>query len=454
MAEATVHVGNWWLEDNPNIKYPGSATYDVTNGWSLELIGGLHTEDVPLGSPLLASVIHGRTSDFHSITFPRAFVQGSPWPLPESAEATFSASAPGALVGRRAPERLEFEAVTISSPAITSWARRSGAIEMAEAGDGQRGFTIRVPEDVEIPLDNGRLVLRYSARGNISLSAVSQQIVTEWHYEPERPADIYSLLESVYRPLDYLHVVATGSHLGPPGINVWQGRDSWSWKSDRLRDDRPHIDRHWQWPLPIGLIEDLPRTVSTWFQLFTELGTALHPLMSVLTDDTPHKLETEILLLCHAVEGYHRRRGIFGQTQVPPEEHERRLEALLEGQPKAIRQWARPLLRHNQPSFRSRLEDLVNYVGPIGEEITGSEQFLSTTRRYRDTLAHGLLDGEAESSREWFDGMHGVSIKLQELMRVALLRDLGLSGVEAAEAARRLPSVELAIAYTPAQWLS
>lgn len=451
-SEQQVHSGEWWLAEDPKKKYPGTATFRPGNGWSLRFFGAVPSAQTELAQTLPAVVIHGTTDEFKRLTFPRAVVNGIGDPLFSEAAASTSASARGALVGREYSEDLTFDRFVIGSKPLAHWARRRGMISFDASEEGRHAFSIEEPEAVEISLDTGLLRLEYSAHGKVSLIGFDQTMSTGWSYQPRESADIRTFVNTVFRPLEYLQVILTGHHLGRATVSVFSGQRGWRWISGSTRLDDPDLERRFEWPLPIHEIPELPGLVQKWFSLFNEVGDALHPLMSVFIDEVDHKLETSLLLLFHGVEGYHRRRSLFSDEVVSKEEHRTRIAELTEGKSDAVRDWAAERLRHtNQPSFADRIRELIDYAGPIGDEIAGSPRFASMARDYRDSLAHGLEVGRRRKEH-WIGDMHRISRKLTELMRVCLLRDLGLSSEEAATASRRLPSTQFAIAYTPEHW--
>jgi Apea-like HEPN/ApeA N-terminal domain 1 len=153
------------------------------------------------------------------------------------------------------------------------------------------------------------------------------------------------------------------------------------------------------------------------------LGTVYNPQMF---------LEQRFLSLVQALEAYHRR--TTGALDLPEDEHEKRMEAILAAVPEEHSEWLEGKLRYsNEPNLRKRIKHIfdehpqtVNSV--VGSSSKDKKTFINKvidTRNYR-THFDESLDGRAARDEE----LHRINDKLRHLIEMCLMAEIGFEDDE------------------------
>jgi hypothetical protein len=172
---------------------------------------------------------------------------------------------------------------------------------------------------------------------------------------------------------------------------------------------------------PDGFEAGLPR----WFEVHRKHSSVMDLVFGV--DYAPFVYdEQRFLALVQAAEILHR--TSFGGSRLPPDEHRRRVEAVVGAlNSPDLAGWARPILQEaNFLRLAERLDDLLARLGQLGHRISGGDEDLfvkrvKDTRNYlthRDRKKDTVLEG---SDRYW----HGQAVLW--ILRTLLLQELGLS---------------------------
>jgi hypothetical protein len=137
----------------------------------------------------------------------------------------------------------------------------------------------------------------------------------------------------------------------------------------------------------------------------------------------------------HAAETYHRMR--MTNEELPAEEHERRVSQILDACPPQFRKWLeRTLSYSNEPALRRRVRDLLKASAPASnllvQDARGFAHVISATRNY---FTH--YDKELRSEAATGEDLYWLTRKLQYLVMICLLREIGLEAERAAELLKR-----------------
>jgi hypothetical protein len=224
--------------------------------------------------------------------------------------------------------------------------------------------------------------------------------------------------------------------------------DRWSmWFDYRTRLQRPFEEpkrpgRHEMlatWPdLEDMTVQGL---VGGWFEVHRQMEKAITLLL--VPHHAPYLYTDDHLMTAFvAAEAYHAAR--IGGIAIDPQEHDERVDAIVDAAPVEYRAWANEMLRgKNQKGQRRKLKDIVERAGTTGESLlTAAPGFVDLAVKRRGSVAHPTTSARAPGA-EYL----AVSYGLRWMLRHCLLVDLGLSQERAAEliAACKRFSDELAL---------
>lgn len=165
--------------------------------------------------------------------------------------------------------------------------------------------------------------------------------------------------------------------------------------------------------------------IDRWFRLYEKIGPAVN-LLNELLLKRGLPIEVQFLIAIQAVETFHR--NIFGGVTIPEEEHQKRIEAILENAPEEYKQWLEENLRYsNEPKLRKRLNDMYDR---LPEEITKKlishkKGFVNNVVNTRNYYTHYdvSLKEKAMSFREIFNAVQ----KLKVILISSVLNELGFT---------------------------
>jgi hypothetical protein len=174
---------------------------------------------------------------------------------------------------------------------------------------------------------------------------------------------------------------------------------------------------------------DFGRFLNNWFGKAERLG-PVYDLYFATAYGSPAYLDDRFLSLVQGVEAYHRR--ALGTTELPEEEHERRIEEVLRMTPEAHKDWLRGKLAYsNEPSLRKRLKEILRRDPGVMEPIFGSSKkerlgFVGKVVDTRNYLTH-YDEGKKEAAavgRELYE----LTERLKSVLEACLLREVGFEG--------------------------
>jgi hypothetical protein len=148
--------------------------------------------------------------------------------------------------------------------------------------------------------------------------------------------------------------------------------------------------------------------------------------MLVLPQRTPF-LYDELRFLTAFWSGESMHGELFETNQLPPEEHEERINAMVASATAAhvdpqVIEWAKGLLARNDKTLRARLEDLLERSGAVGRLITETQpKFLGNLTGTRGPLSHSGSGGKLRSPARYFH-----SEALRWVVRACALIELGV----------------------------
>jgi hypothetical protein len=136
-------------------------------------------------------------------------------------------------------------------------------------------------------------------------------------------------------------------------------------------------------------------------------------------------LSHRFLSLAHAVEAYHRR--AIGGSELPEDQHEKRLEGILGGCPHEHADWLREKLRYtNELSLRARLNKICETHGALLSSLKLQQgSFIERVVATRNYLTH--LDPKLQKGAARGEDLHRLGLNLKILLEACLLAEMGFS---------------------------
>lgn len=140
-------------------------------------------------------------------------------------------------------------------------------------------------------------------------------------------------------------------------------------------------------------------------------------------------IQTKFLNMVQALEAYHRRKETMKQSELPKEEHNKRIECIMGAAPAEHKAWLRDKLNFsNEVPLRKRLEEILNiYNETIIDDylqISGNkEDFIRKVTKYRNTLTH--YDPKKKPPK--IEDLIDIYPNVKKLVELCLLTEIGFS---------------------------
>jgi hypothetical protein len=168
-------------------------------------------------------------------------------------------------------------------------------------------------------------------------------------------------------------------------------------------------------------------TIGKWHQSRKRLGPTVDLLFSVERMHRP-PVEHVFLFLAQALESYHRR--TWGTQESDRRQFRRRVERMLASVRPQDRAWLADRLKYSgEPSLNRRLKDLYESLPAPTQSLLGKKQDfcrdISVTRHYFTHFDKRLQKEALKGSELWL-----ATVKLRLMLRITLLRELGLTAVD------------------------
>lgn len=441
--------GWWWLPGADDQAQFGRLTAGRAGPWRLDLFGALTSGDAGFEDLLAVTSEMPSTAVIHGYLVP-----GSPGSRSVTLLDCWQTNANRQWGGRGAGLRTESwtfqemvtgdEHVQTDEVAVEFRVRLSSLLEWSccqpprvQRSEGTLTATVSTSDlgRATVPGATVDLIIDHAARETGSEASVVQRAMFQVIPDPPLPVQtsmtrfgvrLRSLLS--FLVLGHVDVESCGARL-EPDPEVSHPR----WVDYRARLQRP-IDvpkepgRHEMlaaWPT----LEDLgvQGLVGRWFELYEEVEKTITLLL--VPHHAPYLYTDDHLMTAFvAMEAYHAAR--IGGTAVDPDEHDRRVTAVVDGSPVEHRAWVKEALAgRNQKGQRRKLNDLIERAGPTGQSIlTAAPGFADLAIKCRQRVAHPGPSGEEPGAKYL-----AVSYGLRWMLRHCLLVDLGLNESKAAE---------------------
>jgi hypothetical protein len=451
MLEPFEHRGLWWLPEQSEERVAGVLTFSQ-EGTRLELIGLLPRQqpkpdergvvELPLGGAVSRQRILGLSVD------------GKAFTLEDCQAVEFKLSAAGVpteafvpvLILRgahyEAEEEVVFDEFAVAYTQLDAWVSTSGFDRVPAREGEERGIDIsfREPHPITVELPDATVEIGFgwslkdaSPHGpEVSVRQRSSFLVRFKH-----AMSVEAALDYVYQLRNFVGL-GVGQPLAPTRISgfVLPPDDI---AADPLTDLKPgklridlfyrlaHVpaqkERH-----PAQMLFTLPEAhgrlqelLANWF----EKQELLRPVFDLYfaAAYNPHAyLEQRFLTLMQAIETYHRRTS--SATDLPPDEHARRVDEILAATPEEYHDWLQAKLRYsNELWLQRRLDEVVGRCPTVTNELIPRRSFAHRVRVARNYLTHYDVALEAEAARGL--DLYPLTVQLQALIEMCLLLELG-----------------------------
>lgn len=141
----------------------------------------------------------------------------------------------------------------------------------------------------------------------------------------------------------------------------------------------------------------------------------------------PHMfIQNQFLNLSGALEVYHRR--LLRKPELSTDELALRQEKILKAFPE-YKEWLEPKLKHNEPSLKVKLEELVNIVKPvIGEYNRKIDELPQQVADRRNYLTHydKTYEKKFTDQKQFYRDITDLSAKIRMILDVLFLKELGI----------------------------
>jgi hypothetical protein len=135
-------------------------------------------------------------------------------------------------------------------------------------------------------------------------------------------------------------------------------------------------------------------------------------------------LEQRFLSLTQAIESYHRRTSTA--TDLPREQHNRRIDGILATAPEEHRKWLSDQLTYsNELRLRKRLADVLTRCPEVVGKLLKKKKFIDHVLTARNYLTH--YDPSLERKARTGLDLYPLTVQLQTLVEMCLLLELGFA---------------------------
>ena len=446
--------GVWWLPDDESTRLSGTLSIErgrpeleVFHSFGHEVLHSSPTEQTLSPMPFPVERILGMTTTGREITLERCQPVDYSLNL-RSGIPTTRYRAETALVGAWfvKGEDSAFDEIALRTTELDTWAFVSGFSHTIE-GDGSSLSSIDIhfepPDRVSIPLDGGEeafvdFTMRFSGVSPV-INRVELSQAAALHLRYANSKSLHDAQGTTIRLRNFLSL-AVGRPVSVLSVS--------GYRDDLVRDgssSRRPVEIFWELTHnpdppdrtlhPAEMLFTLPaaepsisEVMRAWFarqDVFAPVfnlyfGMLYHP--SMYTD-------VHFLAYAQAVETYDYRRR--DATELPPDEHEVRMDAILEGSPDKYRQWLRTrLARGNELTLRRRIRDVLAECPVVRDKIVGAtprehSAFTSLFVDSRNYYTHYSPDLEDRAATGVT--LYLLVVQLRAIIEMSLLRELGFS---------------------------
>lgn len=437
--------GLWWLPETPETRIPGTLAFSPDSGVSLDLFGSLKdpgdhiaTVQRELADP---GMVLGLSSKGKPVTLWRCWEKRKKVNLAGFTKTSFHADI--VLVGAylEGIEEARFTKMSAEYRHLDEWAGISGFSLKIPDNHATHPMVIehKRPATVAASVEGARLAVEVKATlrdtsGLVGEAAIVQRTWASVEYPEARRFE--ELHETLHRLRNFLTLGVGGTvePLAVQGVAESGGEQPvdiyyrLAGAKGRASPDKKVHRAEMLFTLG-DLGGDLESFLGNWFGKAERLG-PVYDLYFATAYGSPAYLDDRFLSLVQGVEAYHRR--ALGTTELPEEEHERRLEEIVSAVPHTHKRWLCGKLAYsNEPSLRKRLLEIMHREPEVMKPIFGSsgkerKGFVNKVVDTRNYFTH--YDESKKESAATGRQLYEITERLKSVLEASLVREIGLEG--------------------------
>ncbi len=446
MNESFEYQGYWWLPDTPEEQVPGILRFDPDEGATLNLVGSFGgikgssgtMEDLfpsPESGLILGFSVNGK-----AITLSNCNMTRGSFGMPGFPTSTYSSSM--IFVGEHfeRPEDIGFEGLSVEYAHLEEWVSISGFVLKMPDDPKDHPYVIehQVPERIPVSVGEISISLMFGVNHEYSnplvrTASITQKAYITVEFSEKKPMD--DLLKIIYRiqnflsfgvrspvhPLSVKGITSSSENLDVEIYYRPLGR------TDSTKKVHP-VDM-------LFTLHDLPggldRALGTWLEKSEDLEPVYQLFLGTLYNPQAY-LTQQFLSLVQALEVYHREAVYV--PDMPEEEHEKRVEKILDSAPAEHKGWLRQKLRVvSEPSLGERLHKILKKHRGTSDVVVGKKgearvEFVDKVVDSRNYLAH-RDKGKKERAARGVE-LYQISQKLKRLLEACLMGEIGFEDDE------------------------
>lgn len=459
MIENYEYTGIWWLPSDDSNKLSGTLTINrgraelqVLDSFGHARLNESETEAILGPFPSFVPRILGMTTNGKEITLEGCASGGSTMSFPGIPTTKYRPRAVFVGVWFTEDEQIGIDEIAISTTELDTWTCISGfaqnlsGIEQPETGlfvPTAIDVHFEPPASIPIPLDDGvaakiDFAFKHTGMGPVTKESHITQTAS-FNLAYPQAQDFASVQESVGRirnflslaigrPVTVLGVTGYANDLVRPGsMSRVPIQLLWELVHNPEPADRPLHPAEMLFTLPEAE-PGISEAMRAWFSQQDLLRPVFNLYFGMLYHPNMYR-DVHFLAYAQAIETYDFRRR--DATDLPVDEHELRLAAILASSPAEHREWLRDkLLSSNLLTLRRRIRDVLNECPTVRDKIvgpTGGERraFISGFVDSRNYYTHYNPAGEHTAAKG--AALYLLVVQLRAIIEMSLLRELGFS---------------------------
>lgn len=439
MIEEFEYKGIWWLPDKPKKRISGTLRFAPNEGAILDLTGSF--KDIrDINKILKSEIILGISSNGKEITLYNCFETKSSFSFPGFPTSSFYADMVFIGAHFQKLENIKFKSISVHYLHLDEWANISGFDIQPPLPDREVVIKYKAPEPIKASINDDYTIHIIIKAKNPTRSVVQKEVsITQKTYIQIKALEEKSF-EEYMKVMNHIQNFLSLGVMEPVYPLIIEGTAE---VCKTMIKDKPYYP-----PIKIFYrltdISTVSKTLLPFNMLFTfrdisdrfegflknwfgkaELLEPVYDLYFGTLFNPRMYLQNQFLSLVQAIESYHRR--IMKNYESPEEEHDKRIEEILNTIPEKNKEWLKSRLEYsNEPTLRSRLREIFDeYPEIVNNLIEDKGAFIHkvvVTRNYLTHYDSSLRDQAAEREE-----LYHITQKLKILLEVCLLAQLGFS---------------------------
>lgn len=447
MREEFKYEGLWWLPSDPDRQVGGTVQYIPSDGIELDFIGNF-TDDIDFKNQ---DIILGLLKNGDKITLYNCTQLNFSTNTNGISTATYSAQIAFGKVHFTGAEDLSIKKLSFQCSNLNEWASHLSGYDLSvNKGTSELTLKYKIPDPIKFTLDPYEIAV--SVRASMPGLPLSNEFVIRQQIQisltPDKDQDFFAIMADalslrnflslcVGRPLNLREVKVTSEHSALQGSERILYPEIEIYYPGVLRTEDQSTLSSRRMLLPLSDIEHrIGEVVGLWFKKSDELGPVFDLYFSTIFAPELY-IHQQFLSLVQAVEAYHRR--AVGTVDLSPDEHNARIEKILEAVPNGHKSWLKGKLRYsNEVSLRKRIKELIDLCEPFLGDYIDKSKFAHKTVTTRNYLTH--YDESLESQAAKGIALFFLCEKLKTLLEISFMRELCLDDDKLESVVKRIIS--------------